>query len=61
MKKERAIELIKKQAVFPFWGNFRRFMTEAEKEEIANIVKASPRDCSFAGKIFAIANEGGKS
>lgn len=52
MTRERAQELIRLQAQWPYWGNFRRFMTPEEIAEIEAEWLAGPGVRSFAGVIY---------
>lgn len=37
LTQERAKEIHVKQAVYPYWGNYERFMTDAEKEHVTGL------------------------
>lgn len=42
MTKERAQEIIRAQSEFPYWGNYRRFMTPAEHDFVQEIFRNDP-------------------
>jgi len=57
MTRERAKELIREQNQFPYWGNFSRFMTPSEKEEINALWDEASKangELSFASIIYRI-------
>ena len=55
MTQNRAREIISSQSAFPFWGNYQRFMTQAEIEYARRIWAAAPGYFSFASVIHHIA------
>lgn len=58
MTPERAAEVYKQQGEFPYWGNYRKFMTLDEIGYVEDIFKrAISGNVSFASIVVAIMNE----
>jgi len=56
MTPERAKDVIKAASVFPFWGNYRRFMTAAEIDLVETLWQNHPSgSVSFASIVSIIA------
>ena len=58
LSRERAAEVIHAQNQWPFWGNFSRFMTDAEIAYVRTRWDANPNgNSSFASTVYRIASE----
>lgn len=56
MTRERAIRVSMLQSQFPYWGNYRKFMTEEEIAFVENEVRIAPSgNVSFASVVSRIA------
>lgn len=56
---ERAREIHEKQKVFPYWGNYRKFMTLEEEVYVMNLFYNDPNpNVTVAGIVQRIAREG---
>lgn len=58
MTRERAKEIITSQSQWPYWGNFQRFMTADEINDIRRYWETLPGNSSFASAIYRIAAPG---
>lgn len=59
MTPERAKEVISKQSKFPYWGNYRKFMTPDEIAFVDREFETAPSgNVSFASIVNRIARSG---
>lgn len=55
MTPERAREVHKKQSEFPFWGNYKKFMTDDEIDFVqSKFMNAVSGNVTFASIVIAI-------
>ena len=58
MTPERALEVIKAQNQWPYWGNFSRFMTPEEIAYVSTRWDANPNgNSSFGSTVYRIDGE----
>lgn len=55
MTPERAKEVIRRQAEFPMWGSYRKFMTPQEQDFVDELFYKVDGDPSFASLVQRIA------
>jgi len=56
MTPERARDLIRAQSQFPYWGNYSRFMTADERDQVMEAFRTAPSgNISVAAIVHRIA------